>query len=275
MLYGSVLIWTGVIVFGLGLLVALYNQHNGHLDYTSLFPGMPAAVATTLPAQPEPVFPAGWSTATPMAASGDASVEALPGKGFTTEAIKTAVAARGQDHMPGWASKDGPATPLPPAEPPDRLVIPRIALDSSIVPIGWETVDYGEQSTRVWQVVDDIVGWHKTSAYPGRPGNVVLNGHHNVKGEVFRYLVDLEKGDRIQLYAKDQSYTYAVEEKQILKEKGEPLAVRRENAQWIAQTEDERLTLITCWPYTNNTHRLIVVAKPITDRTAVELGGAP
>ena len=28
-------------------------------------------------------------------------------------------------------------------------------------------------------------------------------------------------------------------------------------------TTDERITLITCWPYTSNTHRLIIVAKPI------------
>jgi len=38
--------------------------------------------------------------------------------------------------------------------------------------------------------------------------------------------------------------------------------VRQENARWIAPTDDERLTLVTCWPYTNNTHRVVVVAKP-------------
>jgi len=38
--------------------------------------------------------------------------------------------------------------------------------------------------------------------------------------------------------------------------------VRRQNARWIAPTTDERLTLVTCWPYTGNSHRLIIVAKP-------------
>jgi sortase A len=54
-----------------------------------------------------------------------------------------------------------------------------------------------------------------------------------------------------------------VDFKTIVKEKGESVEVRRKNAQWIAPTNDERLTLVTCWPYTNNTHRVIVVAKPL------------
>ena len=29
---------------------------------------------------------------------------------------------------------------------------------------------------------------------------------------------------------------------------------------WIRH--DDRLTLVSCWPYTSNTHRVIVVAKP-------------
>jgi sortase A len=37
---------------------------------------------------------------------------------------------------------------------------------------------------------------------------------------------------------------------------------RLENARWIGPFPDERLTLVTCWPYTNNTHRVIVIAKP-------------
>jgi sortase A len=39
--------------------------------------------------------------------------------------------------------------------------------------------------------------------------------------------------------------------------------VRLQNAQWIQPTTDERLTLVTCWPYNDNSHRLIIVARPI------------
>jgi sortase A len=37
---------------------------------------------------------------------------------------------------------------------------------------------------------------------------------------------------------------------------------RLANALWIMPSKDERLTLITCYPYDSNTHRLIIVARP-------------
>ncbi|PKO21803.1 MAG: hypothetical protein CVU38_12900, partial [Chloroflexi bacterium HGW-Chloroflexi-1] len=52
-----------------------------------------------------------------------------------------------------------------------------------------------------WDVASYAAGWHKNSARPGEIGNVVLSGHHNIEGEVFRYVVDLEPGDKITLYA--------------------------------------------------------------------------
>jgi sortase A len=149
------------------------------------------------------------------------------------------------------------------SEPPQRLVIPAIDLDSPVIPVAWNTTTENGIEYSVWEVADRVVGWHRTSAYPGHGDNVVLNGHHNIRGEVFRYLVDLEVGDLVLVYAGEQVYHYAVSEKHILKEKGEPASVRKENASWIAPTRDERVTMVTCWPYTNNTHRLVVVARPI------------
>jgi sortase A len=49
----------------------------------------------------------------------------------------------------------------------------------------------------------------------------------------------------------------------ILPERDQPLQVRLKNAQWVASSQDERLTLITCWPFNSNTHRLVIVATPI------------
>ncbi len=40
-------------------------------------------------------------------------------------------------------------------------------------------------------------------------------------------------------------------------------AQRNENGRWIGQTTDERLTLVTCWPPTGNSHRVVVVAIPM------------
>jgi LPXTG-site transpeptidase (sortase) family protein len=48
-----------------------------------------------------------------------------------------------------------------------------------------------------------------------------------------------------------------------LREAGESSKTRMENASWIGESNDERLTLVTCWPYESNTHRLIVVARPV------------
>jgi sortase A len=71
-------------------------------------------------------------------------------------------------------------------------------------------------------------------------------------------------GDKITLYVDGTSYEYLVTAKYILKEAGMPLRVRKKNAQWILPTGDERLTLVTCWPYEwpGNSHRVIVVARP-------------
>jgi sortase A len=156
-----------------------------------------------------------------------------------------------------------PSTRPPPATaPPDRIVAPAIGLDAPVVPIGWKTVEENGQTVTEWEVADYAAGWHKTSAYPGNVSNIVISAHHNIRGEVFRYVVNLEPGDIVDLYVGPTVYRYVVTEKYILKEKGMPPEVRQENARWIAPTDDERLTLVTCWPYTNNTHRVVVVAKP-------------
>jgi sortase (surface protein transpeptidase) len=49
----------------------------------------------------------------------------------------------------------------------------------------------------------------------------------------------------------------------ILMERFVDTATRLNNARWLAHTEDVRLTLVTCWPKLSNTHRLILVARPL------------
>jgi len=158
--------------------------------------------------------------------------------------------------------------PTPTLDPasllPARLLIPAIDLDAPIIEVGWETQDINGQTVSSWIVPDSFAaGWHKTSALPGLPGNTVLNGHHNIHGEVFRDLEDLQAGDEIVIYTGHAPHHYTVTERHILEEKYQPVEVRQQNAQFIMPTTDERLTMVTCWPYTNNTHRLIIVALPI------------
>jgi sortase A len=130
--------------------------------------------------------------------------------------------------------------------------------------MSWNTVNKNGALLTEWIVPKNAAGWHVNSALPGHDENVVISGHHNIDGKVFRYVVDLEPGDGVTLYVGDTPFSYTVTEKYILKEAGMPLSVRRKNAQWIMPSGDERLTLVTCWPYEwpGNSHRVIVVARP-------------
>jgi len=146
---------------------------------------------------------------------------------------------------------------------PERILIPDIDLDAPVNGIGLAQVINEDKTYYQWQVpADFIAGWHNTSAPLGKTGNTVLNGHHNINGEVFRDLNELEEGAEIFIYDQNQVFTYTVSLVEILPERDQPLAVRMENAEWIAPTEDERITLVTCWPYEDNSHRVVVVAYP-------------
>ena len=153
---------------------------------------------------------------------------------------------------------------VPAQSPPDHITAPAINLDAPVVAMGWKIKKAKDGSTiSVWDIPSNAAGWHLNSALPGHGSNVVLSGHHNIEGEVFRYVVDLKPGDVVTLHADGRDYPYVVTDRFILPERGMPEEQRRQNAQWIKPTSTERLTLVTCWPYTDNSHRMIVVAHPM------------
>jgi LPXTG-site transpeptidase (sortase) family protein len=149
---------------------------------------------------------------------------------------------------------------------PAQIRIPIIDLEAPVSPISLEFVTSNGATFYQWPVPNEFrAGWHDNSALLGRPGNTVLNGHHNIHGQVFRRLVDLEEGDEIIVAdGTGQTFIYYVSQKEIFPERDQPLAVRLENAHWIGSSHDERLTLVTCWPFTDNSHRLVIVARPAT-----------
>jgi LPXTG-site transpeptidase (sortase) family protein len=149
------------------------------------------------------------------------------------------------------------------ARSPDRLVIPTINLSAPVVPVDFFTVTIDDLEYEVWKAPDRLaVGWHENSAPLGVHGNTVLNGHHNIYGQVFRYLIDLREGDLILIYAGEHEYRYRVTSRAIVAEAHQPLEVRALNAEWISPKDEDRLTLITCHPFWSNLQRLIVVASP-------------
>ncbi len=166
-------------------------------------------------------------------------------------------------------SPPAPSTPVqtrcpPPAESgPTRIVAQSIGLDAPVEEVEpLRAVDAGGAEILEWPVPDQAAGFHRESAFPGHRGNTVISGHNNIGGEVFRRLIDLAIGDDVYIHVGQVAYRYRVEEKHLVREAGASTEEREENARWIAPTEDERLTLVTCWPDWGNSHRLIVVARP-------------
>lgn len=151
------------------------------------------------------------------------------------------------------------------SEVPTRLIIPDIQLDAPVVPALEAYTELSGAVVRRWDVPNGyLAGWHGDSARLGDSGNIVINGHHNINGQVFSHLIDVDEGAEILLFGQNQEFRFRVIEKVLLSEKYEPLEVRLANANWILPTNNPRLTLVTCWPYESNTHRLIVVAEPTT-----------
>jgi LPXTG-site transpeptidase (sortase) family protein len=152
--------------------------------------------------------------------------------------------------------------PPPAASPPTAIVIPKINVDADVVEVGYEMEEENGETVTVWEVADFAAGFHRGSAYPGHPGNIVIAGHNNIRGRVFRHLLDLAPGDDVYLYVGQQEYRYHVEQCLLIKEKGVAWEVRLENAKWLQPTHEERLTLVSCWPFIHPDHRVIVTARP-------------
>jgi sortase A len=147
--------------------------------------------------------------------------------------------------------------------PPVRLVIPSVKIDSKIVPISWAMLPApGGGLKSEWQVADYAVGHHAGTANPGQTGNVVLSGHVDYRGQVFKDLNKVSKGDEVTVYTEKGQYIYVVTDMVIVKEEGVSDAQKAANAAYMNPTADQTLTMITCWPYGVDDHRLIVIAKP-------------
>jgi sortase A len=136
-----------------------------------------------------------------------------------------------------------PSTPVPLPTPgprqATRIVIKKIRVDAPVLE--------GDD----WQTLKKGVGHTPGTANPGEAGNCVLSGHDDVYGEVFRYLSDLKSGDEVLVYTSDgQGFKYVVKTSFL---------VLPDAVEVLDPTPDPVLTLITCYPYLIDSHRLIVV----------------
>lgn len=129
--------------------------------------------------------------------------------------------------------------PTPGPQQARRIQIDALQVNAPIVQgDGWEELKRG-------------VGQHIGTGNPGQSGNMVLSGHNDIFGEVFRNLDQLEPGDEIVIYTDQRPYTYLVTSTMVV----EPTFV-----QVMAPTLDPTLTLISCYPYLVDTQRIVVQA---------------
>lgn len=177
------------------------------------------------------------------------------------------------------------ATLAPTATPeplkPVRIAIPDLKIDAKVVDMGWEVVQTKSGPVSQWVIPKNAAGHHINSANLDEVGNLVISGHNNIYGQVFKPISqawnndkrvqvdaftdesDVLNGREVVLYDENgDAHTYVITEFYRLKDTGVSAEQRMVNGRFIQPTEDERVTIITCWPPTNNTHRLAVIAVP-------------
>jgi sortase A len=139
-----------------------------------------------------------------------------------------------------------PKLAIPLAKPPTpgpqtarRLVIAKLGVDAPVVE--------GDSD----EDLKKGIGHHVGSVNPGEKGNMVVSAHNDVYGEIFRDLNKLEPGAEVLVYTDAGAFRYVVNRVEIVL----PTQVEVMNP-----TDYPALTMITCYPYLLDTHRVIVVA---------------
>ncbi len=130
---------------------------------------------------------------------------------------------------------------------------PVVSEDGAVIRIGIPAigVDAPVMQGDDWESLKSGVGMNASSGLPGKPGNIILSGHNDIFGQVFRELDQLQPGDEILLLTEKNAYTYTVSGTEIV----EPTQV-----DVMRQTEESTLTLISCYPYLVDTQRIVVTA---------------
>ena len=149
----------------------------------------------------------------------------------------------------------------------EQISIPVLNVESRVVPVGWRInfSDELQDSEFEWDSPGANVGWIITSALPDETGNVIFYGHNNIYEKVFEHLADLSEGDKVYLQTGNQRWEYEVRNILFLPIIGASKQQLKNYQQYLQPTQDERITLISCWPPISNSHRVVVIAHRITN----------
>ena len=132
------------------------------------------------------------------------------------------------------------ARPVQTEETAMEIAIPKLGVQQTIVQgMDWEALKLG-------------VGQMLNNVKPGdEQGNMVLSGHNDIYGEVFRDLDQLEVGDEFTVRTRTKVYTYRVTSSNIV----DPTEVSV-----LEPRGGATVTLISCYPYKVNNKRIIIFA---------------
>ncbi len=162
-------------------------------------------------------------------------------------------------------------TPIPTATPPPlpaiRLSIPAINLNTGIKEMSpTEKILSSGESMFVWEPLAFAVGHYDSSGNPRGGNNIVLAGHNNTLGDIFRDLDQLNQGDEVILFTEDGEYHYQVWEKIIVPYLGAETEGDAKLQSLSAPQSSEMVTLLSCWPYFTNANRIAIIAVPLSGR---------
>lgn len=134
-----------------------------------------------------------------------------------------------------------------------ELFIPKLNIDVPVIP------NVNGTNEKVYsEALKGGVAHYAGTALPDGGSNIFIFGHSSsILGtgkydKVFASLGDLAIGDEIILLFNDMNYKYSVIDKKI---------VPSGDSSVLSSTNDEQLTLMTCWPIGTDAKRLVIIAK--------------
>ncbi len=154
------------------------------------------------------------------------------------------------------AGQDEQNNVIQPVDESFGIVIPKISVNSKIV----ANVD-STNPKEYQKKLTEGVAHAKGTSLPGKVGNIFLFAHSgsnfyeaNRFNAVFYLLDKMEKGDDIYIFYQGKKIRYQVDDKRI---------IPAEELEIGGEAENEKLTLMTCWPPGTTWKRLIVIAKQV------------
>lgn len=150
------------------------------------------------------------------------------------------------------------------APPDNRLIIPSLSIHAPIrtaTKVDLSAANWEEIEAQIQDALRDGVVNFPGTAQPGETGNAFITGHSSYYPifpgrykDVFALLPEIKIGAEIEVWQNEQKFVYRVSDK---------YEVSPSATDVLENTDDARLTLMTCTPLGTALRRLIVTAELI------------